>query len=272
MADNRSGWRVIEGVLGGAILAFFTILYTNDGFHRSVCEWVPERVNRTILCPAEFRVLSVDDARPFLERFYGRASGAEPQDAWRMMSPVARGDSSSSEFAEEWKDSLWAEVREVKETESFNRFEVSVRDYQKAGPMMPSSVPGRVLDATWTLELRRTDTGIKLHEIHEYGRDEGTNPKTTFRRVVLEDASRTYRAPRLSAKGQALSTDFKQGGLLIALCQIERRDLRGVQPVTQDDLGWWTRTAHGWIPNRVLESGDAPLADVGECDEHALLQ
>lgn len=85
-----------------------------------------------------------------------------------------------------------------------------------------------------------------------------------FTRVRVPLAVDTRRRPWATAELQMSSTSIRDGGFLVALCQIDTSE-------SEDHAdGWWTRTPQGWVSNEKLDIVGVQVPGLRTCGARAL--
>jgi hypothetical protein len=260
-SESHTG-RSLIGLLLGALGGFIVLMYGNDAVHHSVCDNVPTTLNRTILCPDEFRIVDRAQAVATVQTYYGRVSGATPEAAYRLIGGGLKADQTREQFVGEWQDSLWAEVLEVHKAPGFNEYRIKFRNYVKTAALGKTRVPGKVV--TWQVDLELSHAGHRVLVIDQNDLQRADQSPQAFPRVRLMAASATYRAPRFSSPTQALPSDFKVGGRLILLCTGARDD--AVSSADEE----WARTPQAWLPVNALDIHEAGVEGVTSCGQLVL--
>lgn len=263
----KEPWRWLAGA-GAAIGILTAGFFGNPDFNENVCrDLFPSALNETFLCGQEHRKIDVAEARELLASFYGKASTNGQAEAWRLYGEELRETRPLEPFLEEWESAIWAEVLSIAPVSGFNRFDAQVRVYRGEEPArLVDRWPGDVLVVSEALAIRRGETGIEIVDRDFLERIDEAD--LDYPAVTLIAETVTRRLPRASSEREALADQTTPGGHLYGLCQVERTTPG--ERAGAADLGWWTRTELGWVPNGNLETEGSPVAGLGACGPSAL--
>ena len=124
----------------------------------------------TALCKFDDRPVTLNEARSFLDEFFGKASGAVPAEALGLVSPGAGVNPDA--FIKQWQPSLWAEVvKGPRPGRDFNTYYFDTRDYRLSAPHA-TVWTGEVEIRHRAYRLERTDDGVRLHGVRLDGNGE----------------------------------------------------------------------------------------------------
>jgi hypothetical protein len=255
-ADKTSGRKRTIGITLGGVATVLTLWYALPGqpVQAALCENIPSSWNLSPrLCASEFRTVDPNVAEDLVDTFLTRASGAQPKNAYNMMSETLRAKSKG--FIKEWEPILFADrlepLRPVKQGQ--NRFTLTYVTYNGEGQdVAPPN--GRV--NTYTAEIGLTIVGADI-EITVFEPPNRLNgERTPYYQEVPGEWAKTYDHPQRLPDDVAAPRVEPQQRLSL-LCQVQDRD--GT---------WWSRTGWGWIAHADLTEGEGKRAVVPMCSSH----
>jgi hypothetical protein len=212
------------------------------------------------LCDQKYWKVDGHEANVLTQLFVSRAGGTGDDRAWTLLTADLReeyGDLSA--FSRYWDGDYWAETDGTTHRDDKNTFDVTIRHYER---------DNHVTERDATLRLTATDDGPKID--HYDPGDRANVVELAYVTVYTDHARGTWSQPRTSGRPALVPGRFiETGGRLIALCEL-MIDGSARPGLTTDDVGWWTRTHQGWIPNSMLAEGhDGRIAGLPDCDPSA---
>lgn len=235
-------------------VAVYTVNFLISSVWPNLCRTVAETRDHAILgCAEQFTPVNSVEAEEFLAEHLRNAAGnALMQEAWPQLARELRESSGVDAFQEAWYDYVFAELDgPVVATSRLNEFEYRYRRYGGDGQVVTR-------ESTIQLVIEEGDVRVKAYR-------GGSNVSSHRSRgayellIVRDKGIGTLRFPRFDSQPQMLADDFRVGGHLQALCQLE---VEGV---------WWVRTPQGWMPDIGFDS-PSPFPDVIDCADDGTLR
>lgn len=239
--------------IAAAVVAGLTTAWWGPDLRHAACSNAPlygSVVSTPPVCAlSDLRIPDVE-ATDFIDSFLGRAGGARPDEAWKMLDRTVQDEIGKDTFLKDWANILWAErLGPIRPGANHNTYIVHYRIFPGKSNEAPR---GQVGEYQVTVNLGLTDenkvmmTGVSLpdyvtgYELPYLGISP-LKSANTFNRITTTSRV-SYRAPA--------------GSLLRALCQ------------TVDQSGaLWIRTPLGWIQGKDVRL-PADATEIAPCDGH----
>lgn len=266
----------LRGV-GAVIIALVGAFAASSDFQRNACEDVLSKlVDKPWGCAERYERIDLAEARFLLSDFYASSAAPDPESTreknirgtagWTLLSERLQEEMPLEAFRANRASWRWSEIVGVREAEGFNVFRATVRLYRQTAPYTATGVPGRIDVFNETVKIERADPGFEVASLYDSAPI--GKPRATFPRITVRVQSDVYKLPRYAADLTSVESEYTAGGILGALCQVERTVARA--PATNADLGWWTRTLQGWLPNKNLETEGGPFEVLPACEAYHL--
>lgn len=249
-AQTPSGprWRLPSLVTIGAVLGIWYGL-PGTPVQAAACERVPSAWTvPPQVCDPQFRRLPLPEATAAIDTFLSRASGAQPENAFRSLSPELQAEYPG--FVEGWYPILAAmRLADIQPVDGrLNDYTVTYVTYDGEGEDVGPAA-GDVRWGTQILGLREVDGQMEVDRYEPFVPDgRAWVHYVRDHRVVM---GQSYAS---ASREREVLPQVRPSTPLSLLCQL------------QDENGaWWSRTGWGWFPHADLALGETQRAGVPIC-------